>query len=51
MRPPTPPLDPDSEGGKAAAEALTNFLASVELRLATRRRRKPAEAATGQRAA
>lgn len=34
----TLPLDPDSDAGKAAAEALTAFLASVEPKVAQRRR-------------
>lgn len=31
------PLDPDSEGGRAAAEALTDALASIEMSVASRK--------------
>ncbi len=46
--PQTSPLDPDSDAGKAAAEALTAFLASVEPAI---RRRRRAKAAATQKAA
>lgn len=50
-RPQTLPLDPNSAAGLAAAEALTDFLASVELRLARRRRQATTAAAATQKAA
>lgn len=50
-RPQTLPLDPNSDAGMAAAEALTDFLASVELRLARRRRQTAVTGTTTQKAA
>lgn len=38
MRPQTQPLDPDSDAGRAAAEALTAAIAWVQTRIANRRR-------------
>lgn len=40
MRQRTLPLDPDSDGGKAAAHALTVFLASVGPGVRRRRRER-----------
>lgn len=51
MRQRTQPLDPDSEAGKAAAEALTAFLASVEPIVAAAERRAAAEAQPAERKA
>jgi hypothetical protein len=52
MRERRQPLDPNSEAGKATAEALTAFLASVGPRVRQRRReREAAQAASEQKAA
>jgi hypothetical protein len=40
--PATVPLDPQSDAGIAAAEALTDVLASIELSVTQRRRRTAA---------
>lgn len=50
MRPRTLPLDPDSEGGREVTELLLEFLATVEPKVA-RRRRERAAAQAEQKAA
>lgn len=39
MSPQIVPLDPESDAGRAAAESLTDVLASIELSVAARRRK------------
>jgi hypothetical protein len=51
MRPQTSPLDPNSDAGRNAAEALTAFLASVEPKVARRRRARTEVVATAAKAA
>jgi hypothetical protein len=48
MRPPTQPLDPDSDAGRRVAASLTDFLASVEPKVAARRRARELAAQNAQ---
>ena len=51
MRPQTQPLDPDSPAGRAAAEALTAFIAAIKPQVLRRCREQAAAETAPQKAA